>query len=67
MLAFGFDDDVYGPRAAIDALLALYVNARIERRQLGRDRGPIGHFGFFRKRHWALWGEVSKFLDQKLG
>jgi predicted alpha/beta hydrolase len=66
VLAFGFDDDIYAPRAAIDALLDLYVRARIERRQLGRSEGRFGHFGFFRKRHRALWADVAAFLDRNL-
>jgi predicted alpha/beta hydrolase len=74
MLAFGFDDDAYAPPAAVDALLALYVNADIERRQLARHDGPafgglstpgpVGHFGFFRERHVALWRELAAFLDE---
>ena len=63
VLAFGFDDDHYAPRAAVDALHALYTSARLERRQLGRDAGRFGHFGFFRKRHRALWRDVATFLD----
>lgn len=62
VLAYGFDDDGYAPRAAVDALHALYTTARIERRQLGRDAGRFGHFGFFRERHRALWGDVAAFL-----
>ena len=67
ILAYGFDDDVYAPRAAIDALLDLYVGARIERRQLRRSEGRFGHFGFFRKRHQRLWREAATFLDDMLG
>ncbi len=67
VLAFGFDDDIYAPRAAIDALLALYLRAPIERRQLGRTAGRFGHFGFFRKRHLPYWRDVASFLDRTLG
>jgi predicted alpha/beta hydrolase len=67
VLALGFDDDVYAPLAAIDALHALYVRARVERRQLGRSDGRFGHFGFFRKRHRALWRDVATFLDRNVG
>ncbi|CAN5914737.1 alpha/beta fold hydrolase [soil metagenome] len=66
-LAFGFDDNAYAPRAAIDALLDLYVGARIERRQLARSEGRFGHFGFFRKRHRRLWREAASFLDRSVG
>src|SRR5205085_6589798 len=48
LLSFSFHDDPYAPRAAVDALLALYVNAKVERRFLRRDEGRFGHFGFFR-------------------
>jgi len=63
VLAYGFDDDGYAPRAAVDALLALYAGAQIERRQLGREAGRFGHFGFFRERHRALWRDVAAFLE----
>lgn len=66
VLAYGFDDDGYAPKAAVDALLALYVSARIERRQLGRDAGRFGHFGFFRERHRAMWRDVATFLGTHL-
>jgi predicted alpha/beta hydrolase len=62
VLAYGFDDDPYAPPAAVDALHALYVGARVERRQLGRSAGRFGHFGFFRPRHRALWDDVATFL-----
>jgi predicted alpha/beta hydrolase len=62
VLAYGFDDDVYAPKAAVDALLALYTGARIDRRQLGRESGRFGHFGFFRERHRGLWRDVATFL-----
>ncbi len=67
VLAYGFDDDLYAPRAAVDALHALYVSARIERRQLGREAGRFGHFGFFRSRHRALWDDVAAFLTAEVG
>ncbi|MBX3189984.1 MAG: alpha/beta fold hydrolase [Labilithrix sp.] len=67
LLAYGFDDDGYAPPAAVDALLALYVNATIERRQIGRQEGAVGHFGFFRERHAALWREAASFLDRHFG
>jgi predicted alpha/beta hydrolase len=63
VLAYGFDDDAYAPRAAVDALHALYTTARVERRQLGREAGRFGHFGFFRARHRPLWRDVAAFLD----
>ncbi|AKV00765.1 hydrolase of the alpha/beta superfamily [Labilithrix luteola] len=64
VLAYGFDDDGYAPEAAVDALMSFYTGARIERRQLGRSDGRFGHFGFFRRRHEALWNEVAGFLGK---
>lgn len=59
LLALSFHDDTYAPSAAVDALLSLYVNAKIERRRFGRREGRFGHFGFFRSRHRGLWREVA--------
>lgn len=66
LLAFGFDDDPYAPAAAVDALLALYQNAQVERRDVQRaEVGPIGHFGFFRDRfRRSLWEDAARFLAQ---
>ena len=63
-LAFGIDDDPYAPPAAVDALLALYENATIERVHVTRaEVGPIGHFGFFRDRfREGLWDHAERFL-----
>ena len=64
VLAFGFDDDDYAPPAAVSALLALYDNARVTRRQVSREEAKVGHFGFFRERFRAsLWGEAAAFLE----
>jgi predicted alpha/beta hydrolase len=63
ILAFGFDDDDYAPPAAVSALLALYENAAITRRQVARSEAKVGHFGFFRDRFRStLWGEAARFL-----
>lgn len=64
VLAYGFDDDGYAPEAAVDALMSFYTGASVERRQLGRSDGRFGHFGFFRRRHESLWGEVADFLHR---
>lgn len=64
VLAFSFDDDPYAPPAAVDALLALYRRAPVDRRAVARaDVGPIGHFGFFRDRfRRSLWEDAARFL-----
>jgi predicted alpha/beta hydrolase len=52
ILSMSFDDDhAFAPRAAVDALLRFYVNARVEHRHvtaasLGLEK--VEHFGFFR-------------------
>lgn len=63
ILAFGFDDDDYAPPAAVSALLALYENARITRRQISTGE-KVGHFGFFREKFEpTFWEEAAKFLE----
>lgn len=60
--SFSFSDDLYAPRAAVDALHALMRNAEVERRhlvpaQVGASR--ISHFGFFQDAgRERLWPEV---------
>jgi len=64
ILAFGFDDDDYAPPATVSALLALYENAPITRRQIARTEAKVGHFGFFRERFApTLWKEAAGFLE----
>lgn len=64
VLAFGFDDDDYAPPAAVDALLELYENARVTRRQVSRREARVGHFGFFRERFRpTFWKEAAAFLE----
>jgi len=64
IFAFGFDDDTYAPPAAVSALLALYENAPVTRRQVARDEAKVGHFGFFRERFKStFWQEAARFLE----
>jgi predicted alpha/beta hydrolase len=66
ILAFGFDDDDYAPPAAVSALLALYENAPITRRQISLTEAKVGHFGFFRERFApTLWKEAAVFLERQ--
>jgi predicted alpha/beta hydrolase len=64
LLALGIESDPYAPRVAVDALVSLYSNARVTRRELAYPR--LGHFGFFRERNEELWPEVSSFLVERL-
>ena len=67
VLAFSFDDDDFGPRPAVDALLRELEGASIDHRHLtpaalGQKR--VGHFGFFRPAlEDSLWAEVLRFIE----
>lgn len=64
--AIGIDDDPWATRQAIDALVAHFAGAQVQRQQidprrLGVDR--IGHFGFFRREHRdTLWRGAADWL-----
>lgn len=63
ILAYSFSDDTYAPKAAVDALHSLYVNALIDRRHVAPlDLGAkeVGHFGFFKTP--SLWGHLGEFV-----
>ena len=67
MLAFGFEDDLYAPPDAVDALLSLYTSSAVIRRRVARADARVGHFGFFRERQRALWEETRAFLEEQAG
>jgi predicted alpha/beta hydrolase len=62
ILALSFDDDTaFAPRRAVEGLLALYANARVEHRHItaaALSVPSVGHFGFFREfardRGWPI-------------
>lgn len=66
ILSFSFADDTYAPKAAVDALHSLYVNAKVERLHLApRDVGAkeLGHFGFFKEGfRETLWKRLGEFV-----
>lgn len=70
-LAYSFEDDAYGPKAAADWWAAQFVSARVERRHLApSDLGvsSVGHFGFFReKQGGSLWAPTAEWLERTLG
>jgi predicted alpha/beta hydrolase len=69
ILALGFADDPYAPRAAVDELHRHYAAAAVERRQLApHELGVrrIGHFGFFKPGVPALWREVAGWMTATL-
>jgi predicted alpha/beta hydrolase len=53
-----FEDDSYAPKAAMESLLSLYTRAR---KEFHLRKGPVGHFGFFKKP--SLWPEELSFLS----
>jgi predicted alpha/beta hydrolase len=64
---YAFTDDRFGPPRAVEALGALYPNARVEVRKV-RPREMkverIGHFGFFREPFRdSLWREARDWLE----
>jgi predicted alpha/beta hydrolase len=69
LLAWGFSDDPIATPAAVEALLASYPNAHIERRwtkpaEAGVRR--IGHHGFFSERHRdSLWCGALDWIDAR--
>jgi len=69
LLAWGFSDDPIATRAAVEALLASYVNASVERRwTTPRQAGvrAIGHHGFFSERHRdSLWRGALDWIDAR--
>ncbi len=66
--AYAITDDAFAPLRPVEALAALYPNARWQTRQLApRELGvpDIGHFGFFRERFRAsLWRESADWLEE---
>jgi predicted alpha/beta hydrolase len=69
LLAWGFSDDPIATPAAVEALLACYTHARIERRWTApREVGArtIGHHGFFAERHRdSLWRGALDWIDAR--
>jgi predicted alpha/beta hydrolase len=65
ILALGMDDDQWGTRRAVAALMRHYSNAPVEERWISPEEagGPIGHLGFFRSRFaQTLWPDLIGWL-----
>lgn len=65
VLAYSFDDDNWGTRRSVDAMMQAYPN--LERRHvIHAEVGikEIGHFGYFRPKAKALWEESLTWLEQ---
>jgi predicted alpha/beta hydrolase len=71
LLSWGFTDDPIATPAAVEALLASYRNARIERRWTTPAEAGVrivGHHGFFAERHrYSLWRAALDWLDARCG
>ncbi len=69
LLAWGFSDDPIATPAAVEALLASYPQAQIERRwTTPAEAGvrAIGHHGFFSERHRdSLWRGALDWIDAR--
>jgi len=67
LLSWGFSDDPIATPPAVEALLASYANARIERRWTAPAAAgvrSIGHHGFFSERHRdSLWRAALDWID----
>ena len=65
MLAYSIDDDKWGTRRAVDAMMAAYPN--VERRYIDPARYGIkklGHLGYFRPVARDTWAEGIEWLEQ---
>lgn len=66
ILAYGFADDPYAPRPAVEAFLDLLGSGQKIHRHIGPEEiggRPIGHFGFFREdRRDTIWTEAAHWL-----
>ncbi len=66
VLAYSIDDDKWGTRRAVDAMMSAYPN--VERRHvepLSHGLDSLGHFGYFRPSAQSLWSEgIDWFLDR---
>lgn len=66
VLALGFDDDPWATPQGIDLLVGQLTGCNIERRQVAPAQAgsPIGHMGFFRRKHLhKLWPDVATWLQ----
>ena len=66
VLAYSIDDDKWGTRRAVDAMMQAYPN--LERRHIIPEEHGIeqlGHFGFFRPGASALWQDGIDWLQAR--
>ncbi|MFB6347731.1 MAG: hypothetical protein ABEK50_18600, partial [bacterium] len=61
ILAYSFEDDIWGYRKAVDRMMSEYSGARLHRVHLDPEQvgvESIGHFGFFKPRLEDLWPDL---------
>ncbi len=64
VLAYSFDDDDWGTRRAVDAMMGVYPNlTRKHLRPADAGLRSIGHFGYFRPGAERLWQEAIDWLE----
>lgn len=68
VVAYAVSDDVFAPRASVEALLGFYATAPTELREVrpaALGARQVGHFGFFRARfEETLWRDAALFLTR---
>ena len=69
LLSYHFDDDrLFAPEEAVDALLAKYSRATVEKRNIDPkelNMKSIGHFGFFKERlKDSLWMDTLEWFKK---
>lgn len=68
ILAYSFSDDVWGSQRSVDAMMARYTGATVERRhRTPQDIGgnKIKHLGFFLPKAFNLWHEVDEWIKKQ--
>ncbi|MEM9334462.1 MAG: alpha/beta fold hydrolase [Pseudomonadota bacterium] len=66
VLAYSIDDDKWGTRPAVEAMMQAYPNLR-RRHIVPAEHGfeQLGHFGYFRKSASALWQDGIDWLRER--
>jgi predicted alpha/beta hydrolase len=66
LVSISLDDDLWATAPAVDLMMSYFVRARLEHWKICSERedtGPIGHLGYFRRRHGLiLWPRLAEWL-----
>ncbi len=66
ILAYSVDDDVWGSAKAVEAMMAGYTAAQVERRHIhpsDAGTGRLGHLGFFLPKAARLWPAMLDWVE----